>query len=250
MKKGLNGLSELEYPGRVIIIGKSQSGKEKIVVYGITGRSPSSQARKIEREGNALFVKPTDVNTLKEGNVDLLIYPAVLLGTGIAVSNGKQTSDIFASLNKSKNAVEILSLSLKKWYYEPDFPAFTPRISGCVINDEIAALCIIKRAEDRSLERIFFEFPLIAGKGTMVATYTGEDKDPLPSFSGKPLELELIGENAEAVAEGVWEALCPKKNRKDYRVAIACVFFKEKNNHEIFIINRNERMENGRKKQR
>ena len=75
------------YPGRIIIIGKSPAG-EDVVMYAITGRSPSSQARMllIDEVEKKIFVKPTDEETLKTGNPDLLVYPAIICGSGIAVS--------------------------------------------------------------------------------------------------------------------------------------------------------------------
>ena len=96
MKKNLENVEEMAYPGRIIIIGKSAEG-EDVVMYAITGRSPSSQARMllIDEVEKKIFVKPTDEETLKTGNLDLLVYPAVICGNDIAVSNGKQTDDVF-----------------------------------------------------------------------------------------------------------------------------------------------------------
>ena len=115
-----------EYPGRLIIIGRDPSGRKNVIVYAITGRSPSSQARKLEKEGDSIWIKPTDKETIQKGNVDLLVYPALfVMEQGIAVSNGKQTVDIMASLGHSRNASEVLAFSLQKWDYDPDSSLLT-----------------------------------------------------------------------------------------------------------------------------
>jgi len=72
MKKGL---LSMVYPGRMIILGRDVSGKNNIVLYVITGRSPSSQAREIVWEKDSFWVKPIDKEVIKTGNIDLLVYP-------------------------------------------------------------------------------------------------------------------------------------------------------------------------------
>jgi len=244
MTKGLEKLIEKDYPGRLIIIGAERTGQSVIVLYAITGRSPSSQARKIEFSDQKFLVKPTDESILKTGNVDLLIYPAILLSEGIVVSNGKQTDDIQATARNAGNAVHVLEMSLAKWEYEPDLPTFTPRISGCVLPSKSAALSIIKKAEDGTAQREYFESPLIPGQGKMISTYTGENKDPLPSFKGYPEDVALSCSSAEEMAEAVYEALKPKEEtHRDFRVAVACVYrnLNDKNHYTLSIINRSER---------
>ena len=147
MKEKLENVVNKVYPGRIIIIGKSPAG-ENVVMYAITGRSPSSQARKLDinEAKKKIFVKPTDEKTLKTGNPDLLVYPAIICGSGIAVSNGKQTEDVFKCLDADKDPLQVQIDSLVNWEYEPDDPNFTPRISGCITSG--AALSVLKRAED------------------------------------------------------------------------------------------------------
>ena len=72
-------VKSMVYPGRIIIIGTAPAG-QRVVLYSITGRSPSSQARRLEidKQAGSIFVKPTDEETLKTGNPDLLVYPAVI----------------------------------------------------------------------------------------------------------------------------------------------------------------------------
>ncbi|MGD9347988.1 MAG: IMP cyclohydrolase, partial [Candidatus Aminicenantes bacterium] len=135
MNEELSILRNKEYPGRVIIIGRDPTEKNVIVAYAITGRSPSSQARRIKITEDGAWVEPTDERTLSEGNRELLIYPAILYGQGIAVSNGRQTSSIVDNLSRELDPEDILRSALLHWDYEPDAPTFTPRISGCVLSD-------------------------------------------------------------------------------------------------------------------
>jgi IMP cyclohydrolase len=234
-----------EYPGRLIIIGQDKTTESVMVVYAITGRSVSSQARKMVREEDAIWVKPTDKSLLKTGNINLLIYPSIFcLSRGIAISNGKQTVDIMACLGQSESPAEILCFALKNWEYEPDGPAFTPRISGCILSNKRAALSLIRRAPDGSSLRNIYEFFLEPGEGKMIMTYEGKNKDPLPSFKGEPLDVKIEGSTPCEVADAVYGSLAPEKEGLDFRVAAACVFWSDTLSHkyETHIINRIERM--------
>lgn len=244
MRTGLESLSSKEYPGRIIIIGQDKSGKNIVVIYTITGRSPSSQARKMECSQDTIWVKPTDKYLLEKGNIDLLIYPSIFcLPHGIAVSNGKQTVDVMACLAQGESAAEILSFALKNWDYEPDIPTYTPRISGCVLPDKNAAMSIIRRSPENKTLKNLFEFPLIPGKGKMIMTYKGTNQDPLPPFSGEPLDVEMNASSPQEAAKDIYEALEPGNTKTDFRVAVACVFSPDMVSKEfhIHIINRCEK---------
>ena len=217
-------VKSMVYPGRIIIIGTAPAG-HAVVLYSITGRSPSSQARRLEIDTKAgsIFVKPTDEETLKTGNPDLLVYPAVICKAGaIAVSNGKQTGDVAKLIAATAEPVDVLVKSLALWEYEPDAPNFTPRISGCVTKG--AALSILKRAADGSVVRNFFTVPAIAGNGSLIATYTGENANPLPSFAGEPKEVAIAWATADEAAAGLYAALGPKAGGDDFRVTAAAVY--------------------------
>jgi IMP cyclohydrolase len=223
----LEALVNMEYPGRVIIIGMNPH-KERIVLYAITGRSPSSQARKIEsyEDEKALVfnVKPTDEDVLRKGDPALLTYPAIYASKeGLIVSNGRQTSAIQSELAENGKPMLMLMNALEHWEYEPDAPNFTPRISG-VVNQNGAAMSIIKRAKNGSAVRSYFEIPLIPGKGRMLTTYTGENKDPLPAFRGEPVEVNLPFEITSDAVNVAYESLAPRIHEPDYRVSVAGIF--------------------------
>ena len=246
MDRAVGELSAMEYPGRVIVIGKDPTGSRTAIIYAITGRSPSSQARKLEWREDGVWVRPTDEDMMKKGNADLLIYPAMLFSaSGVAVSNGKQTADVRRGLDEigATGPVKVLATSLSGWDYEPDAPIFTPRISGCVLPGPKAALSLIKRGTAGESLRTYFEVPLEAGKGKLVATYDGVNRDPLRSFPGDPLDVALDGADAAALAESVYESLSPRDGGRDLRVAVACLLARDivRNEYETAIINRHER---------
>ncbi len=221
-------VKKLVYPGRLIIIGTAPAG-QRVVLYSITGRSPSSQARRLEIDEPAgrIFVKPTDEQTLKTGNPDLLVYPAIIWDSqrGVAVSNGKQTGDVADKITPDGDAISLLVESLRSWEYEPDDPNFTPRISGNIVKSRAAALSVLKRAADGSVQRNFFSVPSIPGKGGLIATYTGENVNPLPSFFGEAKEIDIPWATADEAASALYDALGPQAGSDDFRVAAAALYY-------------------------
>ena len=238
MRSLFDTLQAMPYPGRTIIVGAGPTG-QRGVLYAITGRSPSSQARRlvIDEQAQKIFVRPTDEETLKTGNPDLLVYAAIMCGKGrIAVSNGKQTGDVFQALQGEARVSLVLHTGLSAWEYEPDEPNWTPRISGCIA--ENAALSVLKRAGNGDAIRNTFEFPLIAGQGRMVATYTGVNANPLPSFAGEPLDVALPFGSAREAAEGLYAALAPAAGADDFRVAAAAAFIGPDGTVNLYVKNR------------
>jgi IMP cyclohydrolase len=230
----LENIAKMEYPGRIIIIGRDITGENEIAVYGITGRSPSSQARKLKFDGTRLLVQPTNKEELKKGNPDLLIYPAIAGDPykGLVISNGKQTASIESCIKAGEEPFNVFKkgLDISEWQYEPDAPNYTPRISGYIIPHGGSALSIIKRSEDGSPIRYDYNLELEPGKGKFIATYTGENKNPLPSFEGEPIDVELKGKTPNEIADAVYEALGPRDVEKDFRVGVAAIFYNTNKN--------------------
>ncbi|MGZ7046187.1 MAG: IMP cyclohydrolase [Candidatus Aminicenantales bacterium] len=243
MSPTTGSLSTLEYPGRLISLGTAPGGDKAVIIYAITGRSPSSQARRLVFRGGGVWVQPTDEDVLKKGNVDLLVYPAVFFHKdGIAVSNGNQTADIRDRMAIERNPVSVLAAALAGWDYEPDSPIFTPRISGC-LRARAAGLSLVRRGPEGETLRSFFEIPLRPGKAGLISTYLGPNRDPLPCFEGEPRETVLEGATPRETAENAYCALGPRDPGKDFRVAAACVFasLADPSDYELHIINRHER---------
>jgi len=248
MIRSFEKLSSKCYPGRGIILGRGRRGRNLVVVYFITGRSASSQARKFVWESQTLWTKPTNEETLKKGQPDLLIYPAAIVTlVGAAISNGKQTEDLARALQKGRPAAQVFEEGLKAWSYEPDAPIHTPRISACLFRDGRSGLHIIKRRPDGSEERRTFVFPSMKkGRGVLLTTYAGREGKLVPPFEGSPLEVCLSrSDSPQETVEDVYAALRPGRGKKDFRVAAACVFMEQDSGREVevAIINRMERME-------
>jgi|YNPMSStandDraft_1061717.scaffolds.fasta_scaffold55193_1 IMP cyclohydrolase len=241
MDKQTSYFRGLEYPGRFIIGGQFRSSEDVCLAYGLTGRSAASQARRLVRKDNGIWVEPTDPQLLMGGRPDLLIYPAVLYSaSGLVVSNGKQTTEIMGALESERDHLLALVRTLKDWKYEPDEPIFTPRISLAYSGGFILAMSLIKRGEFGAVIRNYFELPLIPGKGWLIMTYMGVNVDPVPSFFGEPISVEIAGQTAEEVASEIYDSLAPSQGKNDFRVAVAClkVSTGDAQVQEIKIINR------------
>ena len=96
--KTIDSLAEKEYWGRMMLIGRYQNSMApyNIVLYAVTGRSPSSRARELvhaeDLEFGAVKTNPTDPEQVKEGIEPLLIYNAIrVVNNVVIVSNGAQT---------------------------------------------------------------------------------------------------------------------------------------------------------------
>ncbi|RLE44716.1 hypothetical protein DRJ22_05555 [Candidatus Woesearchaeota archaeon] len=254
MSKGLEKLAEMDYPGRFIILGKDTNKHAyHVVIYGLTGRSESSQARiiKYDNKNKVFYTKPTNKEALSKGIQSLLLYPAIMeTENGIAVSNGFQTNLINTFMNnfqEKDRPTQILTSALTEDFfiydsniegiinvtsYEPDKPNYTPRISGCITKRN-GALHIVKKEEGDS-NKYLFPIELKPGKGKLITTYSGKNKSPLPAFEGRPLDIEILGKTPTEIANAVWESLNP-----DYRVSVAVLMKPEKKGKSIYkIINK------------
>jgi len=243
MERKTDAIARLTYPGRLIVIGAPEGGAKAAIVYAITGRSPSSQARKLVHRDGGVWVQPTDEETLKKGNVDLLVYPAVLFAAaGIAVSNGKQTADVRDRIRAGGDPIAALSGALGGWDHEPDAPIFTPRISGCLIGPR-AGLSVVRRGPAGETLRNYFEIGLRAGEGRLVSTYEGPNADPLPAFGGEPRFVSMPGATAAGTAEAFYRDLAPAEGGPDFRVSVACVCADPESPAppDVHIVNRHER---------
>lgn len=207
-------LTDNIYPGRVIIIGMNNT-EQLVIVYAITGRSESSQNRIFQVEGEDL-VKTVAIDITKIKKPELELYNAyrkiqINKKTAFIVTNGSQTDDLADGLEAYGFKDTLLKLN-----HEPDFPNYTPRISGVIYARGEAepqfSLCVIKskqsNPEKDSLHDFYENLNVRPGTGYCIHTYTGNG-DPLPSFRGKPFKVPLIG-NASDIAHRYWVTLDPK----------------------------------------
>ena len=201
-------LSENTYPGRGIVIGKSADGKNAMIAYFIMGRSENSRNRIFERFDGGMRTKAFDESKLSDPS--LIIYNPYLSavdGSIDIVTNGDQTNTIYDFINKGKSFEDALMTR----EYEPDFPNFTPRISGAIYycfkeNAFTYKLSILKSSEGRPLcRRYFYNYAAEDGVGHFIHTYKC-DGNPIPSFYGEPEEVTLPN-TAEELADLVWKNL-------------------------------------------
>jgi IMP cyclohydrolase len=203
------------YPGRGLVIGKSDIGQNWVIIYWIMGRSPNSRNRRFVSEAGVLRTEPIDYSQVKDPS--LIIYEAMLeLPNSYIVSNGDQTRTIFEGIQNGIPFPETLSQRER----EPDAPNFTPRISGMLSlknKKEAINLSILKAnpLDPAFTDRFYYQPSLPqGGYGFGLTTYQG-DGDPLPSFFADPLLLPCQGP-AEIILEAYWAAL-----DKENRVALA-----------------------------
>lgn len=199
-------LKDNAYPGRGIVIGKSEDGMKAVTAYFIMGRSSNSRNRIFVGEGEGIRTEAFDASKLE--NPSLIIYaPVRVLGGKTIVTNGDQTDTVYQGLESGISFEE----SLRSRKFEPDGPNYTPRISGvmCVENGRFDyAMSILKSNNgnpDACLRYTFsYENPA-AGEGHFIHTYM-HDGNPLPSFEGEPKLVGISG-GIDEFTENLWKCL-------------------------------------------
>ena len=199
-------LKNNSYPGRGIVIGKSEDGKYAVTAYFIMGRSTNSRNRIFVEDGNGIRTQAFDESKLEDPS--LIIYaPVRVLGNKTIVTNGDQTDTIYEGMDKQMTFEQ----SLRSRCYEPDAPNLTPRISGImhVENGKYNyALSILKSNNGREGAHNRFTFAYenpFAGEGHFIHTYES-DGNPLPSFEGEPTWVGISGD-IDTFTNEVWNAL-------------------------------------------
>lgn len=199
-------ISSTTYPGRGIIIGKSDDGKKAVIGYFIMGRSTNSRNRVFVKEGDDLKTQAFDPSQLVDPS--LIIYaPVRTLDNQTVVTNGDQTDTIRDFILSGKNFED----ALRTRTFEPDPPNFTPRISGILEfadGDFSYKMSILKSNEgkEESALRFFYEYSQpLAGQGHFIHTYKC-DGNPIPSFEGEPTAVNIIGD-IETFTSDVWNSL-------------------------------------------
>ncbi len=199
-------LKDNAYPGRGIVIGKSEDGMKAVTAYFIMGRSSNSRNRIFVGEGEGIRTEAFDASKLEDPS--LIIYaPVRVLGGKTIVTNGDQTDTVYQGLERGMSFEE----SLRSRKFEPDGPNYTPRISGvmCVENGRFDyAMSILKSNNgnpDACLRYTFsYENPA-AGEGHFIHTYM-HDGNPLPSFEGEPKLVGISG-GIDEFTENLWKCL-------------------------------------------
>ncbi len=199
-------LSASTYPGRGIILGRSDDGSKAVIAYFIMGRSANSRNRVFTEKDGGIITEAADPSKLEDPS--LIIYaPVRVLGSETIVTNGDQTDTVYDFRKAGRSFAD----ALRTRTFEPDCPNYTPRISGLVRVENGSMsykLSILKSNEGNpdSAERFFFEYDEpAAGEGRFIHTYRC-DGDPIPSFAGEPERVALSGD-IDAFTETVWSNL-------------------------------------------
>lgn len=232
IEKELQGNS---YPGRGIIIGRSEDGSKAVTAYFIMGRSSNSRNRIFAEEGEGIRTQAFDESKLEDPS--LIIYaPVRVLGNKTIVTNGDQTDTIYEGMDKQLTFEQ----SLRCREFEPDGPNFTPRISGImhIENGKYNyAMSILKsnNGNPESCSRFTFAYENpAAGEGHFIHTYKC-DGAPLPSFEGEP-KLIGIPDDMDAFADTLWNSL-NEENKVSLFVRYIDI---ATGNYETKIINKNK----------
>ena len=205
----INEISELlagnTYPGRGIVIGKTEDGKKAAIAYFIMGRSENSRNRVFKEVDDSVVTEPFDFSKVEDPS--LIIYSAIRkFENKLIVTNGDQTDTIYDFVSTGK----CFKQALKTREFEPDAPNFTPRISGILKfadNDFTYQMSILKSADEKgsACNRYFYEYTPINGLGHFIHTYVG-DGNPLPTFQGEP-ERVAIPDDMKTFAQDIWNHL-------------------------------------------
>ena len=198
-------LASNPYPGRGIVVGKSEDGKNAVIAYFIMGRSENSRNRVFtERDGN-VYTEPHDYSKVQDPS--LIIYSAIkAIENKLIVTNGDQTDTIYDFIANGKDMRD----ALRTREFEPDAPNLTPRISAVLTFADKSFtydMSILKSAdpEGTACNRYFYEYSPIAGLGHFIHTYV-TDGNPIPTFQGEP-ERVKIPNCIDCFAKKIWESL-------------------------------------------
>ena len=199
-------LRENSYPGRGIVIGKSEDGTKAVAAYFIMGRSENSRNRVFVKDGEGIRTQAFDLSKLTDPS--LIIYvPVRVLGNKTIVTNGDQTDTIYDGMDHQMTFEQ----SLRTREFEPDAPNYTPRISGIMHVENGTynyAMSILKsnNGNPDSCSRFTFAYENpAAGEGHFIHTYM-HDGNPLPSFEGEP-KLVSIPNDMDEFTSLLWESL-------------------------------------------
>lgn len=201
-----NQLCGNAYPGRGIVIGKSEDGNYAVTAYFIMGRSTNSRNRIFVKEGEGIRTEAFDPEKLSDPS--LIIYaPVRVLGNKTIVTNGDQTDTIYEGMDKQQTFEQ----SLRTREFEPDAPNYTPRISGILHVENGTynyAMSILKsnNGNPDACNRYTFAYEHPQnGEGHYIHTYM-EDGNPLPSFEGEPEWIKIEGD-IDTFTDRVWNSL-------------------------------------------
>ncbi len=227
-------VGQTTYPGRGIIVGKSENGKKAVFAYFIMGRSENSRNRIFVKEEGGMRTQAFDEAKMKDPSL-IIYWPVREYENKLIVTNGDQTDTIYEYVKNGKSFIDALNTRC----FEPDAPNFTPRISAMASfeNGDFALQMGVLKAADqngtKSLRAYYLFEGVNAGEGEFIHTYAA-DGNPLPSFTGEPEKVVLGNESIDEITETIWNGL-----NAENRVSLyVCVYDLETLENEYRIVNR------------
>ena len=228
-------LSSTTYPGRGIIVGRSEDGTKAVAAYFIMGRSENSRNRIFVADGEGLRTQAFDESKVEDPR--LIIYsPVRVLKTATIVTNGDQTDTIYEHMKKGDSFEQ----ALRTREFEPDAPNYTPRISAVLETSSSTFSYMMSILKSDNMDptccnrnTFAYDNPK-AGEGRFIHTYMG-DGNPLPSFEGEPTRVTISGD-IDTFTRSVWESL-----NEDNKISLFVRFIDIRTGaHETRIVNKNQ----------
>ena len=195
------------YPGRGIIVGKSEDGKRAVLAYFIMGRSVNSRNRVFVEDHGGIRTEAFDPSQMVDPSL-IIYWPVRQAGERVIVTNGDQTDTIYDFVRNDASFIK----ALRTREFEPDAPNFTPRVSAMATfgdGDFRLDMGILRAgdAEGGCCDRVFWEYEkLSAGTGKFLHTYLS-DGNPIPSFTGDPETVAVGDGSAQQIADTLWDGL-------------------------------------------
>ena len=246
MANDFSELSEMVYSGRGITVGMTPSGNP-FVGYTLTGRSPSSQARRLvsgEKTGivrteliedDVTLTKMFGIKTPDElaklradiarGSRALIVYPAIMpVENRIVASNGAQTKllyDIARVTYEETSPQHILGEALSDPFFEYDekddklidITTYEPDAPNntprisACLDKTSAGIHIVRRRLDGQRDDAIFSMGLSAGGAKGITTYSGGNEKPLQPFNTGLLNFGINTDLAEDICWSLYESI-------------------------------------------
>ena len=195
------------YPGRGIIVGKSEDGKRAVMAYFIMGRSVNSRNRVFVPENDGIRTEAFDPSKMVDPSL-IIYWPVRVIDEKVIVTNGDQTDTIYEHIGDDSD----FHAALQERTFEPDAPNFTPRVSAMASfeDGDFSLDMAILRAGDPDgacCHRVFWEYERVQnGVGYFLHTYLS-DGSPIPSFTGDPEIVAMGNGTAREIADEIWSGL-------------------------------------------
>lgn len=222
MDDALESLNELrwnEYPGRVIIVGKTLNKEHLVQIAALTGTSENSRNRRYKHDHGTVSTEPID--PAKVTNPTYTMHRAMREFNGnYVIGNGRHTDSIIDHVARSQS--DGFRETMNQHSYERD-ENDTPRIAAICRRQErpIVRFCSITKEGKDSCRRAFYDYDdLTPGFGYCLCTYDGDFASPRP-YRKSPFLVPITSNEIQKITTFFWNCL-----NEENRIAIATKFIR------------------------